>query len=160
MVAQPQPYVCRIQDAVRNDDQRVELSFIQIHHRETEYLLFQVKMATSSWKDFNYVFEFNPDYSYGQNVVEATLQSRVKLEKQLFVDRLMKLLGVHNREISLSIAGRICTKMVLVSCQALSSEIESRTAPTLLTSHYLFYRPGPLQAVLDLLSTTELREGP
>jgi hypothetical protein len=46
------------------------------------------------WEQFESTFYFNKDYTYDGKVVDQILASRRALENQLFVDRLLSLLGV------------------------------------------------------------------
>jgi len=48
----------------------------------------------AQWEDFNTTFYFNKDFAYDGKVVEQIIANRRALENQLFVDRLLGLLGV------------------------------------------------------------------
>lgn len=46
------------------------------------------------WEDFNATFSFKKDYCYEPNVVDLLTSSRRTLNNALFVDRLLKILGI------------------------------------------------------------------
>lgn len=46
------------------------------------------------WEQFEATFYFNKDFTYDGKVVDQILASRRALENQLFIDRLLSLLGV------------------------------------------------------------------
>lgn len=48
----------------------------------------------SLWEDFDVVFFFNPNFVYDGKLVDQILSNRRALENQLFVDRLLELLGL------------------------------------------------------------------
>jgi hypothetical protein len=49
------------------------------------------------YQDFDEVFEFNPQYSYGSSAAESFEANRKALGR-LFIDRLLKLVGINARE--------------------------------------------------------------
>lgn len=80
-------------------------------------------MASSQWKDFDAVFYFDLAYSYDAASIEQITQCRAKLERQLFVDRLMKLLNISRRE-RISSRFQFILILTISSNEAISSEDE------------------------------------
>lgn len=50
------------------------------------------KMA--SWEHFDVTFQFNRNFAYDKNVLDTIISNRRSLENQLFIDRLLGLMGV------------------------------------------------------------------
>lgn len=48
----------------------------------------------AQWDNFDATFHFNKNFAYDGKVVEQILANRRALENQLFVDRLLGVLGV------------------------------------------------------------------
>ncbi len=50
------------------------------------------------FEDFDSVFDFKNDYAYDHKIIEAILANRRTLENELFLDRLLRVLGVKQGE--------------------------------------------------------------
>jgi len=48
----------------------------------------------ASWEDFDVTFQFNRNFTYEKKVVDTINGNRRSLENQLFIDRLLGLMGV------------------------------------------------------------------
>lgn len=46
------------------------------------------------WEDFDVIFFFNKNFVYDGKLVDQIISNRRALENQLFVDRLLELLGI------------------------------------------------------------------
>ena len=58
-----------------------------------------------NYQNFDEVFSFDPDCSYDEDAV-ADIEANRKYLEGLFIDKVMKLLGIKRRELSLSAACR------------------------------------------------------
>jgi hypothetical protein len=48
----------------------------------------------ASWENFDVTFQFNRNFTYDKKVVDTINGNRRSLENQLFIDRLLSLMGV------------------------------------------------------------------
>jgi hypothetical protein len=46
------------------------------------------------WEQFEVTYHFNKDFSYDKKLVDQIISNRRSLDNQLFIDRLLGLLGV------------------------------------------------------------------
>lgn len=46
------------------------------------------------WENFEVTYDFNKDFSYDTKLVDQIISNRRSLDNQLFIDRLLGLLGV------------------------------------------------------------------
>ena len=49
----------------------------------------------SLWEEFDQTFHFNKDFAYDAKIADQIVANRRALDNQLFVDRLLSLLGVN-----------------------------------------------------------------
>ena len=47
-----------------------------------------------NFEDFEDLFVFEPDYAYSEQIINKILKCRRSMENELFIDRLLKTLGI------------------------------------------------------------------
>ena len=50
--------------------------------------------------NFDSIFSFRPDIAYDQQTLDQISKNRQSLENELFIDRLLKALGIEKREMT------------------------------------------------------------
>lgn len=66
----------------------------------------------ASWEDFDVTFHFNRNFTYDKKLVDTINGNRRALENQLFIDRLLGLMGVKAGMKTVTTVNRVANQLL------------------------------------------------